>query len=220
MTKDQISRRLFIGSGAVLAASATASATGAGAQGGVTPPQTSGPFYPTNPQEDLDADLIRVAGRTAIAKGDALIVEGVVQDAKGAPIAGALVDVWQANAAGRYAHEKDPNTAPLDHNFQGWAKVVTNADGRYRFKTIKPGAYPAEAGWSRPPHIHFTVSKTGFRPVTTQMYFEGEALNGIDRILLAMTEAERALLTSKYEEVSGDADTKRLCRFNVTLAAV
>lgn len=216
MSGDQISRRMFIGSGAALAASVS----GAAAEGDVTPRQTSGPFYPTKPQDDLDADLIRVAGRTQVAKGEVVIVEGVVSNPDGSPIDGALVDVWQANAAGRYDHEKDPNPAPLDSNFQGWAKVVTNAEGRYRFKTIKPGAYPATGTWTRPPHIHFTVSKTGFRPVTTQMYFAGEPLNDIDHLLLDMPAPERALLISSYDDLSGDADTRKLCRFNVTLAKV
>ena len=92
---------------------------------------------------------------------------------KGEPIPGARVEIWQANTYGRYTHPGDTNPAPLDPNFEGYGVQITDAEGRYRFKTIKPGAYPAAQGWTRPPHIHFKVeTKTNW--LVTQMYFYGE----------------------------------------------
>ena len=128
-----------------------------------TPTQTEGPFFPKSDQADKDLDMTRVEGRSEVALGEVIEISGQVLDETGAPIAGALVDVWQANSHGRYDHERDPNPAPLDPNFQGWARLTTDAEGRYRVRTIKPGAYPVGEGWSRPPHIHFKVAKRGFR---------------------------------------------------------
>lgn len=88
-------------------------------------------------------------------------------DEAGQPVADALIDVWQTNSHGRYVHEADANPAPLDKNFQGWAKLKIGPDGRYRVKTIKPGAYPVGDGWSRPPHIHFKVARRGIHELTT-----------------------------------------------------
>jgi protocatechuate 3,4-dioxygenase beta subunit len=219
MNNKNISRRKILGSGIVVGVASVATAASAGEKK-VTPGQTEGPFYPIKPQEDLDADLTRVTGANGVAEGEVIIVEGHVYDENGAPLADALVDVWQANAYGRYAHEKDPNTAPLDPNFQGWAKVVTNAEGRYRYKTIKPKEYAAMGEWVRPAHIHYKVSKLGYHEVTTQMYFENEPLNEKDEIFLGTPEGERHLLVSRDEVVEGDPDTTRLCRFDVTLKAV
>ena len=95
---------------------------------------------------------------------------------------GARVELWQANTHGRYTHPSDTNPAPLDPNFEGFAIQDTDAEGRYRFKTIKPGAYPATANWMRPPHLHFEVTGKINRMIT-QMYFPGEALNDKDLLL-------------------------------------
>ncbi len=99
---------------------------------------------------------------------------GRVLNAGGEPVSGARIEIWQANAHGRYAHPADDNPAPLDPNFQGYAKLLTDADGRYRFKTIKPSAYPAGA-FMRPAHIHFDVTGKLDRLVT-QMYFPDDPL--------------------------------------------
>jgi protocatechuate 3,4-dioxygenase beta subunit len=89
-------------------------------------------------------------------------MKGSVRDIDGQSVEDVTVDLWQANAAGRYRHPHDPNTAPLDEDFQGWAIVPSGKDGEFRFKTVFPGVYPAGEGWVRPPHIHFKVSKRGF----------------------------------------------------------
>jgi protocatechuate 3,4-dioxygenase beta subunit len=207
MTGKKISRRDILGAGAVgtgILLTAGCQSETAPAAGGatLTPAQTEGPFYPIVDQADKDADLTRLGDSGAVAEGEIVLVEGQVLDPAGNPIAGAVVDVWQANAAGRYAHERDPNPAPLDTKFQGWAIMKTDADGRYAFRTIRPGAYPAEDDWWRPPHIHFKVARRGYRELTTQMYFEGEALNDVDLILQDLPEAERRSVVAKRTDVA------------------
>lgn len=198
--KSKVSRRDMLAASAGLTATVVSAAVFAGERI-VTPAQTEGPFYPNKPQADKDTDLTLIEGHSERAKGEVVRVTGRVLDQHGAPVAGALVDLWQANAAGRYDHEADPATAPLDPNFQSWGMVRTDADGRYAFTTIKPGAYPVDGTWSRPPHIHFKVSRRGYREITTQMYFAGEPLNDVDRLLQEVPEAERAALVVKFEPV-------------------
>lgn len=159
-----------------------------GAVCAVVPGQTEGPFYPVVFPSDRDADLTFIPGQNGRAVGLTTMVEGVVTDANCRPVAGAVVEIWQACANGRYNDERDPNTAARDPNFQGYGKVTTDRDGRYRFKTIKPGSYPTDpsnpSGWIRPPHIHYKVSVGGRERLTTQLYFAGEPLNERDEILL------------------------------------
>lgn len=159
-----------------------------------TPSETEGPFYPLMAQKDKDFDLTRIQGREGVAKGRVIEIAGQVLDANGKPIEDATVDLWQANAAGRYRHHRDRNRAPLDPNFQGWAIVQSGREGGFRFKTIFPGSYPASAEWLRPPHIHFKVSKPGFVKLTTQMYFPGHTLNEKDLLLINKSDEDAALM--------------------------
>jgi len=168
------------------------------AAAGLTPSQTAGPFFPGKDQADKDLDLTRVEGRSESARGEVIEISGQVLDESGAPVAGARVDVWQANSAGRYDHEADPNPAALDPNFQGWARLTTDAQGRYRIRTIKPGDYPVREGWSRPPHVHFKVARRGFREITTQMYFAGHALNEVDLLWKELSPDDRARVTVAF----------------------
>lgn len=209
---DHVSRRRFLAATAI-AGTGTALGSRAMADPVVTPPQGEGPFYPIVDQADKDADLTVVEGRDGVAQGEVVEVSGRVLDAAGEPIANAVVDIWQANAAGRYAHEADPNPAALDPNFQGWAIMTTDEKGAYRFKTIKPGAYPATSDWSRPPHIHFKVSRRGYKDLTTQMYFEGEPLNDADALLNGVAEDLRAALIATPNE-------KGVLQFDVVLESV
>jgi protocatechuate 3,4-dioxygenase beta subunit len=164
---------------------------------GLTPPQTEGPFYPTPAQQrsnaERDADLTYIKSRREAALGTVVYLTGQVVDQNCVPVAGALVEIWQACHSGRYNHPQDPNhAAALDPNFQYWGKALTAQDGSYRFKTIKPGAYPADSTWMRPPHIHFKVTKLGYMELTSQLYFKGEALNAQDKILARIPRSERA----------------------------
>jgi len=141
-----------------------------------------GPFYPVDKPTDQDSDLTQIEGKADRAQGDILYLSGRVLARNGTPVVGAVLEVWQANAAGRYSHIGDKNLAPLDPNFQGYARIVTDAEGRYSVKTIKPGAYPVPSGWMRAPHIHFDITGKVTRLVTA-MYFEGEPLNDQDLVL-------------------------------------
>jgi protocatechuate 3,4-dioxygenase beta subunit len=190
------------------------------ARTGITPAQIEGPFFPTAAQADTDADLTRVAGRDGQAQGERVDVHGQVLDEDGEPVAGAVVDIWQANVHGRYAHEADPNPAPLDPDFQGWARLVTTADGRYRVRTIIPGSYPAMAGWQRPPHIHFKVARRGYRELTTQMYFAGQPLNATDRLLQAVPESGRDRLVVAFRTDPDGGQGVAIGRFDIVLARV
>lgn len=193
-------------------------ATAAGMLPAATPTQTAGPFFPKRAQADKDFDMTRIAGHDKAAQGDVHVIEGRVLDESGKPVADALVDVWQANRHGRYDHEADSSPAPLDPDFQGWARLRTDAAGRYRVRTIRPGAYPVEAGWTRPPHIHFKVARRGFHELTTQMYFAGDPLNDVDRLLLAIPEADRPKLVVAFTPAAADAPPKGV--FDIVLKRV
>lgn len=159
---------------------------------GVTPKQTKGPFYPVKDQLDKNTDLTQIEGRLDRAKGQVVYITGVVQDQKCNPVAGALVEIWQACESGRYNHPQDPNTAALDPDFQYWGQAVTDATGAYGFKTIVPGAYPAAVDWMRPAHIHYKVAKLGYHELITQLYFEGDPYLDQDKILLAIPASQRS----------------------------
>lgn len=169
----------------------------------LTPRQPEGPFYPVVDQVDTDADLIMVKGASHIAEGKIIIVEGKLTDQFNAPVAGVLVEIWQACETGKYNHPSDPNTAALDPFFQYWGKAVTNQEGHYRFRTIVPGDYPADTDWMRPPHIHFKVSKRGYMELITQMYFAGEVYNSTDKILQQLPKTEQQKLIVELREVEG-----------------
>ena len=215
MTKRPISRRQILQGGLLSGAGLSLIPVGsAKTQIGATPPQIEGPFYPIVEQSDMDADLTQVGDSNTQALGESVTVTGRVFGDDGRPIENAVVDIWQANAAGRYSHETDPNSAPLDPNFQGWAILTTDDEGYYRFRTVRPGAYPAARGWSRPPHIHFKVSRRGYHEVTTQMYFENEPLNDVDRLLKSLNATEQSKLVARQ---TGD---KGAYNFDIVLAAV
>ncbi len=183
-----------------------------------TPSQSEGPFFPNGKQPDHDADLTQVSGRAGRAKGEVIQVSGRVLSPNQQPIEGVLITVWQANAAGRYAHQADRNPAPLDENFQGWGQMMTDANGEYRFTTIMPGPYPASGSWSRPPHIHFKLSKRNYRDLTTQMYFSGHPLNAADRLLQQVDPEVRKQLIVEFMTVADGADQPtRAGEFNIVL---
>ena len=196
-------RRDFIKRG--LVGGALGLLTGASYAARPTPAEIKGPFYPVLAQKDKDFDLTRIQGQTGVAQGTIIIIQGRVVDTDGKPVEDATVDLWQANAAGRYSHPHDSSKAPLDANFQGWAIVPSGKDGRFRFKTIYPGSYPALDTWVRPPHIHFKVSKRGYVELVTQMYFPGEKLNDLDLLLGRKSRDERGLMIAA--RIGGEPET-------------
>ena len=135
-----------------------------------TPEQTAGPFYPSVLPDDRDADLLVIMGRAARAQGTVLHLAGRVTDTSGAPVADALVEIWQSDVYGRYLLPKDGAPGQRDPNFQGYGQDRTDAAGAYKFRTIRPVPYE-----SRPPHIHFQVTHARFRALVTQMYVVGDA---------------------------------------------
>ena len=161
-----------------------------------TPGQILGPFYPLK-ELSPTSDLTSVPGRVGRANGQVLNVMGRVLNLAGEPIRNAKVEIWQANAYGRYTHPSDKNPAPLDPNFEGSAVLATDAEGRYRFKTIKPAAYPVGPNFMRPAHIHFQVSGRQDRLVT-QMYFENDPYNDSDPFLKSAGRKE--LLITKLQD--------------------
>ncbi len=211
MKKNTFSRRQFLGGGSLVGAAFALSASER-TMHAATPSQTEGPFYPIIDQEDKDVDLTRIGNSEQLAEGEIITVEGFVVDRSNKPIPNAKVYVWQANAAGRYAHERDSNPAPLDPNFQGWAITQTDTQGRYHFKTIKPGAYPVSQDWTRPPHIHFKVSCRGYEEITTQMYFADEPLNEVDALLNKLSKDQRKSLIATQMSIETSF------QFNVVLA--
>ncbi len=215
----KISRRHFTQSMSLTAAGLAVVGTSPLLAALATPRQTAGPFYPDFDASDQDLDLTLIKGHTEAAEGEHLYVHGRVLDTNGEPLSNATVDIWQANAAGRYRHADDPNPAELDPNFQGWGIVQTNAEGYYRFKTIKPGAYSLEnlggSGW-RAQHIHYKVSHADHQPITTQLYFPGDPLIAQDQEIITAPEAQRESLIS-IQESAPDADLP-VFRFDVVLA--
>lgn len=160
-----------------------------------TPPQSRGPFYPLTKPLDQDNDLVVVRGKSGRAQGRLLHVLGRVMDQHGKPVPGGTVEIWQANAFGRYHHPHDRGAAPADPYFQGYGRDLTDAEGVYRFRTVQPAPYPASPFWMRPPHIHFALSAPGFEPLVTQMYFAGNRFNEHDFLLNGIPDpAERARL--------------------------
>jgi protocatechuate 3,4-dioxygenase, beta subunit len=141
--------------------------------------ELSGPAFGHSALDPLDNDLIRNYATTGDAIGERIIVHGTVLDENGRSVPGALIEIWQANAGGKYRHVNDTYMAALDPNFGGCGRVVSDADGRYSFRTIRPGPYPFPndgCAW-RPAHIHLSIFGHAFvQRLVTQIYFEGDPL--------------------------------------------
>lgn len=177
----------------------------------VTPMITLGPFYPILRPADTDADLTRIAGRSGRAEGEVIQLLGKMVDQHGRPIPGGRVDLWQCNAAGRYAHPADPNTAPLDPEFQGFAELATDAQGEFRITTIKPAAYPVGPDWMRAPHIHMDAQGTSYRS-SLQMMFD-DPLLAQDRVLSGFSADELSQVLARPLEPAVDG----VARFGWTI---
>lgn len=166
----------------------------------------------------LDADLTRQS--TAAPLGERIIVSGRVLDEDGRPVRRSLVEIWQCNAAGRYAHRGDQHDAPLDPHFVGRGKVLTGDDGEYRFVTIKPGAYPwrnHHNAW-RPAHIHFSLFGNAYaQRLITQMYFPGDPLLALDPIYNSVPEQARSRLVSAFDLELTVPETALGYRFDIVL---
>jgi protocatechuate 3,4-dioxygenase beta subunit len=179
-----------------------------------TPPMTVGPFYPDPIPLERDADLVRVGDGEPSARGEYVDLSGRVLDERGRALADVRVEIWQCDANGRYHHAGDTSGAPLDEGFQGYGAVTTNADGAYRFRTIRPVPYPG-----RTPHIHFALSGDGFERLATQMFVAGEPGNANDRLYRRIPEGVlRESVTIELVRIARP-DARYAARFDVVLAA-
>lgn len=179
----------------------------------VTPSQTVGPFFALGLAEGSTTDVGRRDPNGAPAQGEPIVVTGRVTDEAGRPVRKALIEVWQANRWGKYEHPDDITDAPLDPNFKGWGRMLTDAEGRYQFRSIKPGAYPNPGydHWMRPPHIHYSIFAAGLmQRLITQLYFPGESLNDIDPILNGIEDLDaRASLIASREGPTAEGEKYR-----------
>lgn len=168
--------------------------------------ELTGPTAVAKRVQLLGGDIAGHGGRQAI--GQLMHLRLRVVDEDGTPVGGSVVEIWQANAAGRYIHPNDDDHAPVDANFHGAARLATDAAGTLELRTVKPGAYPVPTrdGWWRPPHIHFSIfGRVWLSRLVTQMYFPGEPLNGQDRILNAVPDAQaRERLVARLVPPAGE----------------
>lgn len=158
-----------------------------------TPVQTAGPFYPPELPLDDDNDLTRVAGTDAVAAGHVTDLSGRVLDVNGTPLTGLRIEIWQCDANGRYRHPRDRGGHEPDPNFQGHGHTISDPEGRYRFRTIRPVPYPG-----RTPHIHMAVFPKGTEPFTYQLYVAGEPRNEDDFLFRQVPVELRHLVTAEF----------------------
>lgn len=169
----------------------------------VTPPQIEGPFYPYDPPAEIDADLVRLNTDDASALGQVVHLFGTVRRPDGRPYGNVTVELWQADARGKYRHPDDTAGLTRDPKFQGYGRTTTDEAGAFRFRTIRPPAYVIDPARDdrRAPHFHLAVSTRGVRRLTTQLYIEGELLNETDRWLHMVADpAQRAALIRPLED--------------------
>jgi protocatechuate 3,4-dioxygenase, beta subunit len=181
--------------------------------------ERTGPVFGHELIREHDNDLtVQHAGEPI---GERIFVHGRVLNEDGRPVRGALVEVWQANAAGRYRHKVDTHDAPLDPNFSGAGRTLTNDDGYYWFKTVKPGPYPWGNHYNawRPAHIHFSLFGAGILSrLVTQMYFPGDPLQPLDPIFNSIPdETARMRLVSRLDMQRAEPDYALAYAFDIVL---
>ena len=183
--------------------------------------EVTAPVFSASELGPLDHDLILNAAKDGLPIGERIVVHGCVRDQFGLPVRNALVEVWQCNASGRYRHQKDQYIGALDPNFGGCGRLLTDADGDYFFRTIKPGPYPWRNrinDW-RPAHIHFALSGDAWaQRLVTQMYFEGDPLIATCPILRTLPGEEqiRGLIALQDASAFVPLDS-RAYRFDIVL---
>ncbi len=175
-----------------------------------TPSQTVGPFFSQALRHEGWNDL---AARGA--SGQTIVIAGCVLDGDGMPVPDALLELWQANAAGRYDHPDDVRNTPLDPQFSGFGRTGTDAQGRFRFRTIKPGPVPGAGGLMQAPHLNVSVFARGLlKRLVTRIYFPDEPLNAQDSVLTFLPDtARRATLIAR----SANSDSEPVLHFDIVL---
>lgn len=164
----------------------------------LTPSQTIGPFFHKALLRDGDGNLA-----SAAAAGERIVIEGRVLDGDGVPVSDAMVEIWQADASGRYNHPEDPQAAAADPCFRGFGRVGTDADGRFRFRTVRPGPVREHGDFTQAPHISLLIFARGLlRHLATRIYFSDESLNQTDPVLCAIPANRRATLIAQASSES------------------
>jgi len=192
MTINQHRRRLLSGLGLLAIAPAVKTA----AMLKPTPRQTAGPFYPVELPLDDDNDLTYVNGEPERAKGEWTDLTGRILDINAKPLSGMRIEIWQCDINGRYRHPYDDAQRPLDPGFQGHGHTLSNQQGQYRFRTIKPEKYPG-----RTPHIHVAVFPENEQPFTTQIYIAGDPRNDRDGLYNRIPVEKRKLVVADFKPV-------------------
>ena len=214
---NRISRRDLLRSTAAVGVGLVTPTALFGQQCEKTPGQLEGPFYMntwdrTKPVPHQN-DLTWAVSPDQPADGDAILLVGQITDKDCRPMGNAMVEIWQACATGRYAHRADPNPATLDPNFRYFGEFLTDENGMYSFKTIKPGAYPVGNEFVRPPHVHFKITAGLRGMLTTQMYFAGDPEHSQDPLLNSVSKAEQKNLIVEPTSRNGT----NLYTFNATV---
>lgn len=178
----------------------------------LSPALTIGPYYPDRLPLDVDNDLLLINDAITPGVGDIMWVSGRVLDNTGSPVRGAVVEIWQADNNGAYIHSASP-IANRDSNFQGYGKFETASDGRYLFRTVKPGIYPG-----RTRHIHYQIQTPGLGNLITQLHFEGESLNANDGVLNGVTNnAQRQSIIRPIESIATSAIGEKRVTFDIVM---
>jgi protocatechuate 3,4-dioxygenase, beta subunit len=176
-----------------------------------TPPQTEGPFYPTDLPLDTDNDLLIINDAATPAVGEITHLTGRILTPRGEPIRNAHVEIWQVDNHGAYLHQGSANHRNRDRNFQGFGRFLTSSSGEYYFRTIKPVPYPG-----RTPHIHFAVKMPGVEKFTTQCYIKGEPLNERDGILRRIQDRKaRESIIVEFAPIQGSRIGELRARFDI-----
>ncbi len=206
------SRRVFLGAMAFGAAAFTT--PGLFAEELVrTPDQTEGPFFPDKLPLDTDNDLLIINDKITPAVGEITHLTGKVLDARGKPVRGAVVEIWQCDSSGAYLHSGSNNRDKADANFQGFGRFLTGTSGEYYFRTIKPVPYPG-----RTPHIHFKIRKGSKDLLNTQCYVKGEKRNERDFIYTSVRDPKaRAAITVDFAPIKESRLGELAARFDIVL---
>ncbi len=178
-----------------------------------TPRLTEGPFFPDRLPLDTDNDLLVIGDALTPAVGEVTHLGGRVLDARGEPVRDALVEIWQVDAHGAYLHSRSDNADQRDANFQGYGRFLTGSAGEYRFRTIKPVAYPG-----RTPHIHVKVSVRDKEELTTQIHVKGDPRNARDGVLRGIRDPKlRELVMADFVPLKDSKVGELSARFDVVL---
>ena len=181
-----------------------------------TAAQGEGPFYPRRFGAPGN-DLLLPGADGALPEGEAIVIRGRVTDARCGPLAGAVVEIWQADPRGRYDHPGD-RRGSIDPRFRYWGRAVTDASGSYQFRTLLPGAYRAGFGWMRPPHVHFKVRSGRLPVLTTQMYFPDQPLNEEDALFGSVPAERRHTVLAVREHAEASTGGAAPFRFDIAVA--